>query len=108
MEVVKSAWMRRLLNRQSRTQTLCTGRRKGLGTCLHSSCSHGMQLRVVISNLLRYMCTITVDLLIALLGFCQTLTDNAVQHSDRPCLVAGYTESLEKNHFPDVIHNQRF
>ena len=30
------------------------GRREGLGTCLHSSCPHGMQLCVVISNQLRY------------------------------------------------------
>ena len=52
--------------------------------------------------------TITVDLLVALLDFCQTLAGNAVRHSDLLCLVAGDTESLEKNHFPDVIRNQRF
>ena len=52
--------------------------------------------------------TITVDLLVALLDFCQTLAGNAARYSDLSCLVAGDTESLEKNHFLDVIRNQRF
>ena len=46
------------------------------------------------SDQLRYH---AVDLLIALLDFCQTLTGNVVWHNDLPCLVAGDTESLEKN-----------
>ena len=72
----------------------------GLGTCLHSSCPHRMQLCVVISDQLRYHAL--------LYSTCQTLAGNAVQHSDWLCLVAGDTESLEKNRFPDVIRNRRF
>ena len=54
--------------------------------------------------------TIKADLLDTFHDFCQTLTGNAVQHSDLPCLVAGDTESPEKTHFPNsyVIRNQRF
>ena len=58
--------------------------------------------QAVISDQLRYH---AYDLLVALFEFCQTLAGNAVRHSDLPCLVAGDTESLEKNH---LIRNQRF
>ena len=52
--------------------------------------------------------TITVDLLVAPLNFCQTLAGNTARHSDLPCLVADDTESLEANHFHDIICNRHF
>ena len=81
---------------------------KGLGTCLHSSCPHGMQLGMVIRDQLRYHACDHSRPARCSPRLLQTLAGNAVRHSDLPCLVAGDTESLEKNRFPDVICNQRF
>ena len=76
----------------------------------YSSCPHGMQLCVVISDQLQYHVYDYDHSRPARCSphFCQTLAGNVVQHSDWPCLVAGDIESLEKNNFPDIIRNQRF
>ena len=83
-------------------------RRKGLGMCPHSSCPYGMQLCIVISDLWRHRAHVHCRS-----ARCspQLSSNTRVKHRTAQRFAVSSvdgTESLKKNHFHDVICNQRF
>ena len=88
-------------------------RRKGLGTCPHSSCPYGMQLNLCMVNSdlwwhhAHVRCRSARCLPPTFVKYSGKILNSTVICRIR-YLVVGGTESLKKNHFHDIICNQRF